>query len=238
MISLIYSLFIFLHPIHLSVTEITYSEKDKAFQVNTEAVGVLAAVCKEQHTKFIHISTDYVFDGTSSTPYKENDKVNPQGVYGVSKAQGEVEAVKYNPDSIIIRTAWVYSAFGKNFVKTMLKLMQEREDLKVVNDQTGSPTYAADLAEAILQIINAGKWQAGIYHYTNEGIITWYDFALAIKELSGSNCKVLPIPSNQYPTPAKRPVYSVLDKAKIVSTYQLQIKPWKDSLQECIKRLA
>jgi dTDP-4-dehydrorhamnose reductase len=213
-------------------------EKDKAFQVNTEAVGVLAAVCKEHCTKFIHISTDYVFDGNSLVPYKENDKVNPQGVYGVSKAQGEAEAAKYNPDSIIIRTAWVYSAFGKNFVKTMLKLMQERDELKVVNDQTGSPTYAADLAEAILQIISSGKWEAGVYHYSNEGVITWYDFALAIKEFSDSHCNLAPIPTSQYPTPAKRPAYSVLDKMKIVSAYQLHIKPWKESLQKCMKHLA
>jgi dTDP-4-dehydrorhamnose reductase len=213
-------------------------EKDKAFQINTEAVGVLAAVCKAQHTKFIHVSTDYVFDGTSSVPYKESDKVNPQGVYGFSKAEGEAEAVKYNPDSIIIRTAWVYSEFGKNFVKTMLKLMQEREELKVVNDQTGSPTYAADLAEAILQIISAGTWEPGIYNYSNEGTITWYDFAVAIKELSGSNCKIIPISTSEYPTLAKRPAYSVLDKSKIKSTYQLLIQPWRASLQKCIEALA
>ncbi len=212
-------------------------EKDKAFQVNGEAVGVLAAVCKENNCRFIHISTDYVFDGTANIPYKEDDAINPQGVYGLSKAEGEKEAMQYNPDSIIIRTAWVYSEFGKNFVKTMLKLMQEREEIKVVNDQVGSPTYAADLAEAILSIISSDKWFPGIYHYTNEGTITWFDFATAIKELSGSDCKVLPIPTSQFPTPAKRPAYSVLDKTKFKTTFNLPIKDWKESLKECLSKL-
>jgi dTDP-4-dehydrorhamnose reductase len=212
-------------------------EKDKAFQVNAEAVGVLAAVCKENNCRFIHISTDYVFHGSANIPYKEDDAINPQGIYGLSKAEGEKEAMKYNPDSIIIRTAWVYSEFGKNFVKTMLKLMQEGEEVKVVNDQVGSPTYAADLAEAILNIISSEKWHPGIYHYTNEETITWFDFATAIKELSGSDCKVLPIPTSQFPTPAKRPAYSALDKSKFKTTFNLPIKNWKESLKECLKKL-
>ncbi|HNU15684.1 MAG TPA: sugar nucleotide-binding protein, partial [Chitinophagaceae bacterium] len=137
-------------------------------------------------------------------------------------------------EAVIIRTSWVYSEFGKNFVKTMIKLMSEREELNVVNDQVGSPTYAADLADAILQIISSGKWHPGIYHYSNEGIISWYDFAVAIKELSGSNCSVKPIPTSRYPTPAKRPAYSVLDKTKIQAVFGLRLKDWKSSLATCI----
>ncbi|HQV59287.1 MAG: dTDP-4-dehydrorhamnose reductase [Chitinophagaceae bacterium] len=213
------------------------SEKELAFQVNGESVGVLAAVCKEYQTKFIHISTDYVFDGTATVPYKEDSLTNPQSVYGASKLEGEKEALRFNPDSIIIRTSWVYSEFGKNFVKTMLKLMNEREELNVVSDQFGSPTYAADLAEAILQIISSGQWHPGIYHYSNEGKISWYEFAVAIKALSGNVCKVNPIPTSQYPTPAKRPAYSVLDKTKIQSAFSVRIKDWKTSLETCLSRL-
>lgn len=213
------------------------SEKELAFQVNGEAVGVLAAVCKEKSCRFIHISTDYVFDGTATVPYKEDHPVNPQSVYGASKLEGEQQAFRFNPDSIVIRTSWVYSEFGKNFVKTMLKLMQEREELNVVSDQVGSPTYAADLAAAILHIISSGKWKGGIYHYSNEGVISWYDFAVAIKELSGFTCVVNPIPTLQYPTPAKRPAYSVLDKSKIMATFDLPIPDWKKSLATCLERL-
>jgi dTDP-4-dehydrorhamnose reductase len=213
------------------------SEKELAFQVNGEAVGVLAAVCKEKNCRFIHISTDYVFDGTATTPYKEDHPTNPQSVYGASKLEGEQQAFRFNPDSILIRTSWVYSEFGKNFVKTMLKLMQEREELNVVSDQVGSPTYAADLAAAILHIISSGKWEAGIYHYSNEGVISWYDFAVAINELSVSNCKVNAIPTSAYPTPAKRPAYSVLDKSKIMATFHLLIPGWKKSLATCLERL-
>jgi dTDP-4-dehydrorhamnose reductase len=217
-------------------------EKDQAFQINAEAVGVLAAVCKKYSTQFIHISTDYVFDGTASTPYKEDAPTNPVNTYGATKLKGEVEALQYNPSSIIIRTSWVYSAFGKNFVKTMMKLMSEREELKVVNDQVGSPTYAADLAEAILQIISnsqstAGNWHPGIYHFSNSGIISWYDFAVAIKEISGSNCNILPIPSSNFPTPAKRPSYSVFDKEKIQSVFGIDLKGWRKSLSICIEKI-
>jgi dTDP-4-dehydrorhamnose reductase len=213
------------------------SEKDLAFQVNAEAVGVLAAICKEYQTKFIHISTDYVFDGTSTTPYRDDSPLNPQGVYGASKAAGEKQAMQFNPESIIIRTSWVYSEFGKNFVKTMMKLMNEKEEVSVVSDQVGSPTYAYDLAAAILRIIASGKWVPGIYHFSNDGIINWYEFALAIKELTGSICRVKPITTAQYPTPAKRPAYSVLDKSKIQVTFGIKLKDWKESLQECIFRL-
>lgn len=213
------------------------TEKELAFQVNAEAVGVMAAVCKEYSTRFIHISTDYVFDGTATSPYKEDAVTNPQSVYGASKLHGEQEALKYNPDTIIIRTAWVYSEFGKNFVKTMLKLMSEREEISVVSDQIGSPTYAANLAEVILRIISSSRWKPGIYNYSDEGIISWYEFALAIKEITGSSCRVNPIPSTAYPTPAKRPSYSVLDKTKIQEAFEVSAKDWRSSLALCISRL-
>jgi len=213
------------------------TEKDLAFQVNGEAVGVLAAVCKEYRTKFFQISTDYVFDGTATMPYKEDAPTNPQSVYGASKLEGEKEAIHFNPDSIIIRTSWVYSEFGRNFVKTMIKLMNEKDQLYVVNDQIGSPTYAADLADAIMQIISSDKWIPGIYHFSNQGIISWFDFAVVIRDLIGSNCLVNPIPTTSYPTPAKRPLYSVLDKSKITGTYGIILKNWKESLRICLDRL-
>lgn len=212
-------------------------EKDLAFQVNGEAVGVLAAVCKKYHTRLIHISTDYVFDGNGTQPWKETDPVSPVNTYGASKLQGEEEAMQFNPETIIIRTSWVYSRFGKNFVRTMLKLMKEKKEISVVNDQLGSPTYAADLATAILHIINQAHWHSGIYHYCNEGIISWYDFAAAIKEISGSDCLVHPIPTHQYPTPAKRPAYSALNTGKIKTRFNLAIPGWKESLIGCLKQL-
>jgi dTDP-4-dehydrorhamnose reductase len=212
-------------------------EKDRAFQINGEAVGVLAAVCKQHHCKLIHISTDYVFDGRASVPYKEDSPTNPQSIYGASKLEGEKQALQFNPDSLIIRTSWVYSEFGKNFVKTMLKLLNEKEEINVVNDQIGSPTYAKDLAEVILQIITTKTWQAGIYNYSNEGAISWFDFAMLIKELSGSSCKIIPVPTSAYPTAAKRPVYSVLDKSKIQETFNVKIKNWEESLGACLDNI-
>lgn len=212
-------------------------EKDMAMLVNGEAAGHLAAVCKKYQTKLIHISTDYVFDGESEIPYKEDDATNPMNVYGASKLLGEQLCIKENADSIIIRTSWVYSSFGHNFVKTMMRLMSERNEINVVSDQIGSPTYAADLAKAILEIITSGNWHPGIYHFSNEGKISWYEFAVAIKEMIGSNCKVNPITTSAYPTPAKRPHFSLLDKEKIKTTFRIQIPNWKDSLQKCIKQL-
>ncbi|MBK5270289.1 MAG: dTDP-4-dehydrorhamnose reductase, partial [Bacteroidia bacterium] len=171
-------------------------ERDLAYLVNTEATRALAAVCKEYHTQLVHISTDYVFDGTASVPYKEEDATNPKNIYGASKSEGERQALLLNPDSIIIRTSWLYSEFGKNFVKTMVRLLEEKEEINVVNDQVGSPTYAADLAEVILLIIikltedhSQNSTYGGIYHFSNNGAITWYDFSVAIKELTGSTCK-------------------------------------------------
>lgn len=215
------------------------TDKETAFLVNGDAVGVLASACAKYNTKFIHISTDYVFDGTSPEPYKEDTRANPVNAYGVSKLRGEALCLFYNPDAVIIRTAWVYSEHGNNFVKTMLRLMKERPAINVVSDQVGAPTYAEDLAKAMLSIVSAEGtgWTPGIYHYSNQGRISWYDFAVAIKELSGSTCAVNPIPTAQYPTPAKRPSFSLLDTHKIQATYQLTIPAWKDSLQRCLQRL-
>ncbi len=210
------------------------TEKEKAFAINGSAVGNLAKLCKQNNALFIHVSTDYVFDGTATSPYKEDSAVNPIGVYGASKLQGEELALQNNPASIIIRTSWVYSSFGNNFVKTMLRLMKERESLNVVNDQQGCPTYASDLAKTIMDIISGTKVHPGIYNFSNHGITTWYQFAVAIKELSKSNCAVNPIPTSQYPTPAKRPAYSVLDTTKICDTFNVIIPGWKESLQKCI----
>ena len=213
------------------------ADYDKAYQVNAAAVKVLAEQCEQYHTKLIHISTDYVFNGQSPHPYKETDSTDPVNKYGASKLAGEQFCVQENPSSIIIRTAWVYSEFGNNFVKTMLRLMKERESINVVNDQVGAPTYAADLANSIMEIIAGGKWEAGIYHYSNLGKISWYDFAVAIKELSGLTCAVNPIPSSSYPTPAKRPSFSLLDTSKIRNQFGIQIPEWKASLQQCLNQL-
>lgn len=217
-------------------------EKDIAMQVNAEAVGVLAAVCKSHHTKFIHISTDYVFNGKADYPYTENFPTDPVNAYGDTKLEGEKQAMQFNPDSIIIRTSWVYSYHGKNFVKTILRLLNEKEEISVVNDQLGSPTYAADLAETIMQIIINAKasdvnWIPGIYHFSNEGVISWYDFAVAIKEISGSQCRINPVPTSAYPTQAKRPAYSVLDKTKIQNSFDIPLKDWKKSLEKCIEKI-
>lgn len=212
-----------------------------AEMVNATAVGYLAAACKKYNARFVHVSTDYVFDGTATEPYKESDLPNPLGAYGVTKLKGETLAIENDPSVIIVRTSWVYSSYGNNFVKTMLRLMNERESLNVVSDQFGSPTYAADLAKAILDIckwsVDNMEWAAGIYNYSNEGIITWYDFAVAIKELSNSKCVVNPIPTSAYPTPAKRPAYSAFDKTKIKTTFRLHIPEWKDSLHACLLQI-
>jgi len=219
------------------------SEPAKAFSINRDAVGILAGACAQYKVQLIHISTDYVFDGTATEPIREDHTTNPLGIYGESKLQGEVLCVATDPTALIIRTSWVYSAFGNNFVKTMLRLMKEKESINVVNDQWGAPTYAADLAKAILEIIGqndiAGKHPgSNIYHYSNAGLISWYDFAVSIKELTGSNCVVNPIPSSQYPTPVTRPHYSLLDTTKIRSTFGIEIPSWKDSLVECLDKLS
>jgi dTDP-4-dehydrorhamnose reductase len=213
-------------------------EMEQAFLVNGEAVGTLAAACKSSGARLIHLSTDYVFDGRSATPLKEHDATDPVNVYGASKLLGERLAMKNNPGTVIIRTSWVYSEFGNNFVKTMIRLMREKESINVIDDQIGSPTYAADLASVILRIACGGVFVPGLYHYSNEGQISWYDFALAIRDLTGSGCRVNAIPGSQYPTPAKRPAYSLLDKSLIKKTYGIEIPGWKESLALCLGRIA
>ncbi|PIF59344.1 dTDP-4-dehydrorhamnose reductase [Flavobacterium sp. 2] len=208
------------------------SEKDLAFIINHQAVEVIARYAFENNVKLIHVSTDYVFDGTSSIALDEKAETNPINVYGESKLAGEITCLKENPESIIIRTSWVYSKFGNNFVKTMQRLMQERDEINVVNDQIGSPTYAADLAQAVINIFESSKWIPGIYNYSNEGEISWYEFALSIKEFGGYNCKVGGIPSSSYPTPAKRPEFSLLDKKKIKETYHVEVPEYKESLKK------
>lgn len=210
------------------------SEQELAATVNHQAVGVIASWAQDNDARLIHISTDYVFDGTSSTPLAEDAPTSPINVYGETKLMGEEACVKNNPESIIIRTSWVYSSFGNNFVKTMKRLMTERDHLTIVNDQIGSPTYAADLAEAIMKIIANDVWSPGVYHYSNGGKISWYEFAQAIKECCHLVCSLEGIPSSSYPTPARRPAYSLLDKGKITNTFDLVIPPYKESLYKCL----
>ena len=213
------------------------TEKDMAFEINGTAVGHLAELCREHNANFIHISTDYVFNGSGNKPWKETDVADPLSVYGASKLQGELQALKNNPQSIIIRTSWVYSSYGKNFLKTMIRLMKEKDSINVVNDQYGSPTYAADLASAIMQIIVAGKIIPGVFHFSNTGGITWFEFAEEIRRIIQFDCEVKPISTEQYPTPATRPHYSVLDTTKIQQEYGIILKNWKDSLLKCIQKL-
>ena len=214
------------------------TEKDLAFLINGESVGELASICKSSKTKLIHISTDYVFSGNPGKPWKEDDPTFPVSVYGASKLAGEQLAMQNNGDNtIIFRTSWLYSTFGNNFVKTMIRLFNERSSIEVVNDKTGSPTYAADLAKTMMQIISDKKFKQGIYHYSNQGQTNWYEFAVAIKELLRSNCQISPISSLQYRTAAQRPQYSVLDTTKIRSVYGVDIPGWESSLTSCINRL-
>lgn len=211
------------------------SEPELADAINHQAVKNIAEVAKARNIAVVHISTDYVFDGTNHKPYTEADAPNPQSVYGKTKLLGEQALQQINPaNSIIIRTAWVYSSFGNNFVKTMLKLGKEREELNVVVDQIGTPTYARDLAEAILQIIpQLNNTNVQVYHYSNEGVCSWYDFAVAIFEIAGVDCKVNAIPSSEYPTPAARPFYSVLDKKEIKNLEPVvHINWWRHSLND------
>lgn len=213
------------------------TDKDLALKINAYAVGSLAENCHKINSKFIHISTDYVFDGTASSPYTEDYPVSPVNFYGESKLKGEEIALQKCTSAVIIRTSWVYSFFGNNFVKTMLRLMKERESITVINDQFGSPTYAADLAAAIMEIAVQSEDKGGIYHFSNEGVISWFDFAAAIKELAGLSCNVRPVDTSGYPTPAKRPGYSVMAKEKIKSTFGIELKDWKESLQKCLQLL-
>lgn len=213
-------------------------DPETAFRVNAEGARFLAAACAAKGTRFLHVSTDYVFAGDGERPYREDDPASPAGVYGASKRKGEELAFEAAPDTIVVRTAWVYSSFGHNFVKTMLRLMRERDSLSVVADQQGCPTYAADLAAALLHIIDSGKWVPGIYHFSNEGPTTWFHFAEAIRDGAGLSCTLQAITTAQYPTPARRPAYSVLDTTKIRDTYGLAIRPWPVCLTECLALLA
>lgn len=217
------------------------SEEKSAFAVNTLAVKNLIEGIKNHNTRFIHISTDYVFDGTGSTPYTEDEPTNPQTVYGFSKRDGEKVVLNYN-NGMVIRTAWLYSAHGPNFVKSIINKGRELKELKVVNDQIGSPTYSKHLAEAILKIIevdinNKISFIPGIFHFTNSGSCSWYDFAVEIVNKSKLSCNVLPVKSIEYPQIAKRPSYSVLSLNKIESLYKLNIPDWKVSLAECLEEM-
>ena len=213
------------------------SEPEEAFQINSLAVEAMAKACAEIGAKFIHVSTDYVFDGTRKELLKEDDAVAPINVYGESKLAGEQKALAAAPDAVIVRTSWVYSYYGKNFVKTMMRLMAEKDSINVVNDQSGSPTYAADLAKAILQIISSPQWHPGIFHFSNEGVITWFDFAKEIGAQLQTACDVQPTTTDNFPTPAKRPAYSAMDKSKIQQLYGVELKTWKESLQQCLAKL-
>lgn len=213
------------------------SEPDIAEAINHLASEEIAQYCRLNQTQLIAISTDYVFDGQSSTPLREDAPTAPINTYGLTKLRGEQAIQKWCAGAIIIRTSWVYSAFGNNFVKTMIRLMTEREKIGVIADQIGSPTYAKDLAEAILKIVDTESWASGIYHYSNEGEISWYDFAVAIREIRGLSCEIEAIPTSAYPTAAARPHYSLLDKTKIKNTYQVSVPFWKDSLVNMIKLL-
>jgi dTDP-4-dehydrorhamnose reductase len=206
-------------------------------KLNAEAPAFLAHAIERRGGWMIHISTDYVFDGTNYTPYTEDEDTCPNSVYGRTKLVGELNVQKLCQKSMIIRTAWLYSSFGNNFVKTMVRLGRERQELGVIFDQIGTPTYARDLAVAIFSAINKGI-VPGVYHFSNEGVTSWYDFTKAIHRLAGIvTCKVRPLHTSEYPTPAARPHYSVLDKTKIKQTYGIEIPYWEDSLAECIKKL-
>ena len=215
------------------------SDEINADLINRKAVKKLALVSQELNIKLIHISTDYVFDGKNFKPYCEEFQTNPQSIYGKTKLDGENEMRDINPkNSIIIRTSWIYSYYGNNFVKTMLRLGKEKEELGVIFDQVGTPTYAKDLAITILDIIpQIDNQKVEIYNYSNEGVLSWYDFAKEIMKMAKLNCKINPIETYQYPTPAKRPHFSLLNKNKIKSTFNIEIPYWKDGLDDCLRRL-
>lgn len=224
-----------------TAVDLAEDEGEMAELLNAEATGHLARICAERAVQLIHISTDYVFDGEKKYPYLEDDPVNPQTVYGKSKLHGE-EALQQSGKGIIIRTSWLYSPFGNNFVKTILRLSGEKESLNVVFDQTGCPTYARDLASTILAMIRMEIEQENsprydIYHYSNQGMCSWYEFATCIIDFAGSACKIIPVESKDYVTKAERPRYTVLSKKKILDEYDLHIPHWKDSLKDCIDKL-
>jgi dTDP-4-dehydrorhamnose reductase len=215
-------------------------EQEVALKTNANSVGEMAMWCERNGKQLITISTDYVFDGKGTAPYAVQHPTDPLNYYGYSKWLGEQLVKENHPKGIIVRTSWVYSTHGNNFVRTMLRLMKERNELNVVADQIGSPTYAADLANALIQVVKCiqnGKSFQQVYHYSNAGVISWYDFAVAIRDMAGLTCQVNPIPSSAYPTPAKRPGYSVMDCADLVRDFGIELKPWQESLQRCIEQL-
>ena len=216
-------------------TNVDKAEEDEATArlINAQAVENLGVA----GAKVIHISTDYVFSGEDSIPYRESDAVAPRTAYGRTKLEGEQQLLAVCPEAVIIRTAWLYSPYGNNFVKTMLRFGAERDELRVVFDQIGTPTYAADLAAAIYAVIEAPEWHAGIYHFTDEGVCSWFDFTVEILRQAGITCRVLPIRSEEYAYKTPRPHYSVLDKSKIKNTFNINIPYWTDSLAKCLTRL-
>ena len=232
------------HQIHVIVNCAAYTAVDKAEEdvelctkLNADAVGYLAKAAEANGAEFIQISTDYVFDGTAHIPYQETEPTCPNSVYGSTKLSGEQNALTLCTRSMVIRTAWLYSTFGNNFVKTMIRLGRERDSLGVIFDQVGTPTYARDLARAIFAAIRQGV-TPGIYHFSNEGVCSWYDFTKAIHRLAGiTTCQVKPLHTSEYPTKAKRPHYSVLDKTKIKNMYGIEVPYWEDSLTECIYQM-
>ena len=236
--------FVRTNDINVIVNCAAYTAVDKAEEnvelctkLNADAVGYLAEAAEANQSEFIQVSTDYVFDGTAHVPYQETDPTCPNSVYGNTKLVGEQNALTLCSRAMVIRTAWLYSTFGNNFVKTMIRLGKERDSIGVIFDQIGTPTYARDLARVIFTAIRQGV-VPGVYHFSNEGICSWYDFTKAIHRLAGiTNCKVNPLHTEEYPTPAKRPHYSVLDKTKIKNTYHIEIPYWMDSLQSCIAEL-
>jgi dTDP-4-dehydrorhamnose reductase len=216
------------------------SDRDAAFRVNRDGAAVLASVAKATGALLLHVSTDYVFDGSSNCPYREDDPAFPCGVYGQSKWEGEEAIRSIGCSHLIIRTSWLYSATGQNFVKTMLRLGRERQSLGVVFDQAGTPTWAADLAGAIVSVLDrcdSARQYADTFHYSNEGVCSWYDVAMEVMVAAGLPCRVLPIESHEYPTPVKRPPYSVLNKRKIKEVWGLEIPHWRESLLEMLQEL-
>lgn len=211
---------------------------DKCYLINRDAIKNIGEVAAKNSIKVIHVSTDYVFNGKNYIPYTEDMPVSPTSVYGKSKLAGEEALIAVCPDSVIIRTSWLYSSFGNNFVKTMMRLGKERDSINVIFDQIGTPTYAADLAEAIMSVITAGNWVSGTYHFSNEGVCSWYDFTKTIHRIAGIQCQVNPIETKDYPVRTPRPPYSVLNKAKIKSNYGITISHWEESLVKCIEKLS
>lgn len=233
--------FIATHAIDLIVNCAAYTNVDKAeedevnaMRINADALTILGS----QGVRVIHISTDYVFSGEECNPYRETDPVAPHTIYGITKYEGEKNLLVTCPEAVILRTAWLYSSFGNNFVKTMLRLGKEKEQLNVVYDQIGTPTYAADLAVAVFTVIESPVWHPGVYHFTNEGVCSWYDFTIAILALANiTNCQVRPILSEEYAYKTPRPHYSVLDKSKFKKTFGVEIPYWLDGLRRCMQRI-